>query len=399
MKHFFFAAAVCAAAVMALLPAPASCDPWQEVTSMLGERDAAIVTSPDNEILFACSPEKNLVPASTLKLLTALVSFHHLGPDFRFKTEFYLDSERSLVIKGYGDPMLVSEEVEKIAQTLAEQIDETSGIVLDDSQFSQNNIPGTSAGSLQPYDAPTGALCVNFNTVNVKKTKTGYISAEPQTPLLPSVLKKIRGKNVSGQRILLSSHNNENLIYAGELFAYFLAKNGVQISGKIRAGRADTHNDRLIYTHRSNFSLRETAGLLMEHSNNFIANQILAAAGAEAYGPPATLEKGVRAAVAYAGQKLGISPRVVEGSGISRLNRMSAEMFVPVLDAFKPHYTLLPEDNGIYCKTGTLDGIRNRAGYIKKNGKLYGFAVLINTPGKTAQPVVKKIASVLRKQE
>lgn len=137
----------------------------------------------------------------------------------------------------------------------------------------------------------------------------------------------------------------------------------------------------------------------MEHSNNFIANQILAAAGAEAYGPPATLEKGVRAAVAYAKQNLGISPRLVEGSGISRLNRMSAEMFVPVLDAFKPHYTLLPEDNGIYCKTGTLDGIRNRAGYIEKNGKLYGFAVLINTPGKTAQPVVKKIASVLRQED
>ncbi|MFW6082264.1 MAG: D-alanyl-D-alanine carboxypeptidase/D-alanyl-D-alanine-endopeptidase, partial [Desulfosalsimonas sp.] len=372
---------------------------WLDVSSMLGGSDAAVVTSPEDEIVFALHPEKKLVPASTLKILTALVSFHHLGPEFRFKTEFYLDPDKNLVIKGYGDPLLVSEEVEKIAQNLAGKTDEISGIVVDDSAFAEIDIPGTSAGSHKPYNAPIGALCVNFNTVNLKKTQTGYVSAEPQTPLLPSVLKRIRGRGVSGERILLSSRNSENLVYAGELFAYFLAENGVRISGPVRPGLADTQKDRLIHTHRSGFALTETVALLMEHSNNFIANQLLAAAGAQACGPPATLEKGLLAARSFAREKLGISPQIVEGSGISRQNLMSAEMFVPLLEAFRPYYALLPEENGIYFKTGTLDGIRNRAGYIEVDGKFYGFAVLINTPDKSAEPVVRKIASVLRQAD
>jgi D-alanyl-D-alanine carboxypeptidase/D-alanyl-D-alanine-endopeptidase (penicillin-binding protein 4) len=43
-------------------------------------------------------------------------------------------------------------------------------------------------------------------------------------------------------------------------------------------------------------------------------------------------------------------------------------------------------------KTGTLDGVRSRAGYIE-NGKggNYRFVVMINTPGKTVDPVMEVI--------
>lgn len=396
-KSFFSALAVLsAAAVIFLSPAAAFCGKWDEVSSMLGRRDAAVVLTPEKEILFAKNPDKLLVPASTLKLVTALAAFYYLGDDFRFETEFYIDPDNNLVVKGYGDPLLISEEVEKIADILAGRIKEISGIVLDDSRFAAGiEIPGTRAGSHQPYDAPIGALCVNFNTVNVKKAGNGYISAEPQTPLLPIVLKLLNDRSITEERVLLSSKNRENLIYAGELFAHFLSSQGVRIDGDIRAGRADSEKDRLIYRHRSSFPLTEVVARLMKYSNNFIANQVLVAMGAEVYGPPGTLEKGLRAAESYARQELGISPRIVEGSGVSRQNRMSADMFVPVLDAFAPYFTLLPDDKGIYCKTGTLDGVRTRAGYIEKNGKLFGFAVLINTPARNAESAAEAIASAV----
>ncbi|MFP4452438.1 MAG: D-alanyl-D-alanine carboxypeptidase/D-alanyl-D-alanine-endopeptidase [Desulfobacterales bacterium] len=397
MKSLFFISAAIAAAILLLSPPASYCGTWDDISAMLGSHDAAVVTSPENEVLFAKNSDKLLVPASTLKILTALTAFYHLGVNFRFKTEFYIDTENNLVIKGYGDPLLVSEEVEKIAEILAGKINKISGIVLDDSYFAADiETPGTKAVSHKSYDAPIGALCVNFNTVNIKKAGNGYVSAEPQTPLLPSVLKRLKGKNIADERILLSGKNNENLIYAGELFAYFLRARGVMISGPIRPGPAMAEKSRLIYRHYSCFDLTEVVAQLMEYSNNFVANQLLAATGAKAYGRPATIEKGVQAAADYAKRKLGISPKLAEGSGISRQNKISAQMFIPMLNAFARYYSLMPEEKGIYFKTGTLDGISTRAGYIEKNNDLFRFAVLINTSGKDAAPVAEKIAAAIR---
>ena len=355
------------------------------------------MATPEGKLIYAKNGEKPLIPASTLKLLTADTALAHLGSDFRFATEFYLTAENNLVIKGYGDPLMVSEQVAAIAETLAGRINEIHDIVLDDTYFKTPiEIPGTRAHSTQPYDAPVGALCVNFNTVNFKKVNDAYVSAEPQTPLLPTARRRIRGCGVASGRILLSSRKNENLISAGELFAYFLAEQGLQPKGQIRAGRANPQADRLVYRHRSGFLLTEVIARLMEYSSNFVANQLLVRTGAEIYGPPGTLEKGVRAVNTYARDVLGISPTVVEGSGVSRRNRMTAQMFMPLLADFAPHFSLLSKKNGIFCKTGTLDGIQTRAGYIEKMGKRYPFAVLINTPGKSAEPVVEEIASIIR---
>ncbi|MFW5908809.1 MAG: D-alanyl-D-alanine carboxypeptidase, partial [Desulfosalsimonas sp.] len=157
MKSLFFISAAIAAAILLFFPSASYCGTWDDISAMLGSHDAAVVTSPENEVLFAKNPDKLLVPASTLKILTALTAFYHLGVDFRFKTEFYIDTENNLVIKGYGDPLLVSEEVEKIAEILAGKINKISGIVLDDSYFAADiETPGTKAVSPKSYDAPIG---------------------------------------------------------------------------------------------------------------------------------------------------------------------------------------------------------------------------------------------------
>ena len=186
---------------------------------------------------FSKNADTLLIPASTLKLLTSLAALHYLGEDFRFKTEFYLDPDQNLVIKGYGDPLLISEELKEIAKTLATHISTYKDLVLDTSYFDEPLvIPGVTS-SLQPYDSPNGALCVNFNTVFFKKNTTGkFVSAEPQTPLLPFVLPKIKASRLSQGRILLSSEDDECVQYAGHMFQYFLSENGAAGSGEIRVG-------------------------------------------------------------------------------------------------------------------------------------------------------------------
>ena len=102
-----------------LLCIPAHAVDFQGLSEMAGPRDAVVVSDPKGHIVFSFNAETPLVPASTLKLLTALTAFHYLGPDYRFKTEFYLDSESNLKIRGYGDPLLISEIVDQIAVSLS----------------------------------------------------------------------------------------------------------------------------------------------------------------------------------------------------------------------------------------------------------------------------------------
>lgn len=364
--------------------------------SLTGPEDGIILASPDGEVLYSENAGRMLVPASILKILTALVAFEHLGPDYRFPTDFFIDSDGNLIIKGYGDPFLVSETVAQIAERLSDSIGAVNDLIVDGSFFDDAVIPGTGA-SLRSFDAPVGSLCVNFNTVYFRTENGRPQSAEPQTPLLPMAEARIRKADTSGGRILLSHNAKDAARYAGELFAYFLTENGIRINGEIRIGRGDNAEGlTLIYRHRQEIDVTGMVRQMMKHSNNFIANQLLLAAGAKAYGAPATLDKGVAAARAYA-RNLGIDPDIVEGSGIARANRLSAEMMVPVLKAFTPHHDLLQQRGRVYFKTGTLSGIQTRAGYIRKDGDgedgaLYPFAVLINTWGKPADPVVDLLA-------
>jgi D-alanyl-D-alanine carboxypeptidase/D-alanyl-D-alanine-endopeptidase (penicillin-binding protein 4) len=253
-------------------------------------------------------------------------------------------------------------------------------------------IPGVSS-SAEPYDAPNGALCVNFNTVHFKRINGAYASAEPQTPLLPMALKRVERSNLEEGRIVLSHDKNECTLYAGHLFAYFLRQAGCTVKGDVRMGSVDLKEDRLILRHLSPYPLEAIVSKILEHSNNFTTNQMLIAAGAKHYGSPGTLRKGVRAAQSYAREALNLTQtEITEGSGISRKNRMSADDLSRVLEAFYPYRHLMRHEGRTYYKTGTLAGISTRAGYIENaGGSGFRFAVMLNTRGKSTQRIMRRL--------
>jgi len=370
------------------------------IKSLIGPHDALIVSNSKGRTIISKNKNKKLVPASILKLLTSLVALHYLGPDYRYATEFYLDRHSNLKIKGFGDPLLISEIINDIAARLSELIGGSAVIndlVVDDSYFNQPlTIPGISSSS-QPFDAPNGALCVNFNTVFFKRRQSGYISAEAQTPLLPYAEKKIRARNLKNGRFILSHRENENAIYAGKLFQYFLKQHGVEFSGTVTPERVIETEDKLIYRYSSRFSLTQIISKLLEHSNNFTTNQLFITSGLEALGPPGNLGKGVAAALDYTSNVLDIKNlSIVEGSGISRRNRISAHQMLRVLDEFEPHHRLMRKKGREFYKTGTLYGVNTRAGYIADgNGGLYRYVVMINTPGKSTKPIMHNLVKIL----
>jgi len=372
--------------------------PAEMLRKHITRHDAVLIANPSGKIIFAENADTPLIPASTLKIFTAFLGFNILGDKFRFPTHFYLDDNANLKIKGYGDPLLVSEVVADIARQLSHHLKTYNDLVVDDSYFTRPlTIPGITS-SFEPYDAPNGALCVNFNTVYFIKKKSGkYVSAEPQTPLLPYVINKIRASGLEKGRIIFSQQRNEIVLYAGHLFRYFLESAGVRGGGKIRIGRIDVKRDRLVYRYISRFSLKELVSKLMEHSNNFMANQILIAAGAKVRGAPGSLDKALSVGRSFATEVLNIrNLRIVEGSGISRSNRMSARMMLKVLKAFRPYHYLLRHEDGEFYKTGTLQGISTRAGYVEsEGGGLFPYVIFLNSKGKRAKNLMSWVRQVI----
>ena len=358
-------------------------------------KHGSVLVADDKEVLYRYPPKSNplLVPASVLKLATALAALHYLGPEFRFRTDFYLTENRSLGIKGYGDPFLVSEQWRRIAQNLS-QIPELpkqlNRVFLDTSLFNAKiKIPGIEF-SKNPYDAQNGALVLNFNTVYLKVDKQGFVSsAEKQTPLTP--LARRLGKNLSAGKHRISIPPESGITYAGELVHAFLSQAGFSFdSGKVALSKISSA-DRLIYTHKNSSTLTELIAGMLRYSNNFTANQLLLSIGLKRYGAPATLEKGIRALKEYLGDELGIPEkqfRIAEGSGISRKNRLTPEAIWQMLKAFAEQRNLLHGGNGVLYKTGTLRGVSSMAGYLPGSKARY-FVILLNQPKNRRDEILK----------
>jgi serine-type D-Ala-D-Ala carboxypeptidase/endopeptidase (penicillin-binding protein 4) len=385
---------------LALLPAAAAgTSPLQaKIAPMVGHRDSVLVETAAGRKLVELHADKERIPASILKILTSLAAIETLGADYSFKTEFFIDPENNLKIKGYGDPLLVSERLAVITARLAAQVDTVRNIILDDTYFSQPiRIPGRGS-SLEPYDAPNGALCVNFNTVAFTRRNGRWVSDEPQTPLLPSVIPLIEASGLTSGRITLAAGRDEALDYTGAMFRYFLNRSGTTVQGTTLQGRVLPVQDRKIWQYQSEVDLAQAVSRLLEYSNNFIANQILLIMGAETKGPPASMDKGLAVLRTYSHDTLKLRKvKIVEASGISRQNRISARAMMTVLNRFYPYHALMRKQNRQYYKTGHLKGIRSRAGYIaSKDGSLYRFVVILNTPGKSTRRIMKALEKELQ---
>jgi len=359
--------------------------------------DALIVAHTDGQILFKKNELKKCVPASTLKLLTALAAINHLGTSYRFPTEFYIDTDKNLKIKGFGDPLLVSEAWQEIADALAKKTKSFKNLILDDTYFyPQIVIPGRKH-STNPYDAPVGALCANFNTVFFHRDQQGRIvSSEPQTPLIPFARKKIQTLGLKQGRYTFSHDQKETTLYAGHLLLHLLKERNVNISGKIYLDPIKP-GDRLIYTYRSRFTLEDALRKMMAFSNNFMANQVFIALGAQVFGPPGILAKGVKVVSGYANKALNLQDiKIVEGSGISRKNRLSAMDMLSILKAFRPYRHLLRRAGNVLYKTGTLRGISTRVGYIdRQSGGPYYFVIFLNRSGSHIDTLMRCVIQAL----
>lgn len=363
------------------------------------EQAGFLLLDENNHQLESKNAQQFYVPASTTKLLTALLSLQHWGEDYRFKTEFYLDYSNSqapiIIVKGFGDPFLVSEDLLSIAKNLQVKLQEKgikrlSGIQLDASYYHAGLVmPGTGLSD-NPYDAIPSAIAANFNSIYVQKRGQKFLSAEPQTPMTESgfvVARSIKNykskKTGKFKRVNLGKNSTLNQRYFAELLGEFLKEQGIGVDNTIRfqtvQGSAGK-NVRPLYTHLNSRTLAEVIRPMMKYSTNFIANQLALNLSADLFGAPANQDKLKRAFQKLLTENFGWQKfNIEDGAGLSRHNRLAPSQLVDVLQAFKPWIKLLPEvESRVFAKSGTLIGVSTLAGYIKQDQQVLPFAMMIN---------------------
>lgn len=321
----------------------------------------------DDRRLTGHNLDQPLVPASTAKLITALAALQTLGPDYRFRTEIYLDQADNLYLKGYGDPFLVSEEIAGILTELRQAgVTTIKAIYTDESAFALEEGVDGRDGTLNPYDVGPAALVVNFNTVNLRVVARGQVaSAEPQTPLLPLMVELGRRLPAGEHRINVTANPEHPPLLAGQLFRAFQQQAGISGTGEY-GRRPVPPTARLVLVHHCGRDLRELVRGLLEFSNNFTANQIFLALGGEKFGYPATWAKSRRAINDFLGREplLAQGIHLEEGSGLSRRNRVTVRAMLRVLELFQDYAGLLAEKQQCLLKSGTLSGVYSYAGYL-----------------------------------
>ncbi|MDX2433911.1 MAG: D-alanyl-D-alanine carboxypeptidase [Desulfobacterales bacterium] len=359
----------------------------------------------DGRIIAAHNLHEKFVPASIVKIATSLTALRVLGPRYRFETHFYIDANQNLYIKGFGDPFLISEEISFIVRELKKLgCQRINNIYIDDTAFNIG-ISADGAGlSDNPYDAQNNALAVNFNTVNLTKEKTGKVhSAEVQTPTLPLMAELAEDLEPGLHRINISQDETagHEIIsrYTGELFRAFQHSENIPGEGII-ASRKTPGNLPLFYKHQSSKALEDIIAPLMLYSNNFIANQLYLAVGAKVYGYPATWEKSRGAVADILLNEFGIFAseiRIVEGSGLSRKNLVSPYAMILLLDLFKPYSGFLPQEDGMFLKSGTLKGVYSFGGYFSDNNDLDSFVLMLNQDKNTRRILLHELEQIYKK--
>ncbi len=379
--------------VLAALSARGGPDP-DPLATVLALPQASLLVEERGRPVIARHADAPMVPASTMKLLTALAAIDRWGLEHRFATDFYRAPDGRLWVRGSGDPFIVAEDLDLIAQELRSLgVDRLAGIGTDATRFAPGlEIPGRSASD-NPYDAPPSALAVNFNTIAVVRTRDGVRSAEEQTPLTPMAAELARALPPGKQRVNLRDPSAAAGYFA-EVLAAKLRAAGVRVGEDHRDGVLPQGAQR-VHTHRSARDLATVIASMLEYSNNFVANGLFLSLADRGDGRPLTLTAAQEAMAGWVDRQFGWRGyRVEEGAGLSRGNRLSARQLLDVLRAFEPHRGLLPEqDPRIRAKTGTLRGVSCYAGYVERAGRWEPFALLINQP--VAYDLRRRVADAL----
>jgi D-alanyl-D-alanine carboxypeptidase/D-alanyl-D-alanine-endopeptidase (penicillin-binding protein 4) len=309
-----------------------------------------------------------LAPASSEKLTVAFTALRLLGPSYRFRTQVLGAGELvghvwhgDLYLVGGGDPTLEKSDLAALAHDVR--------------AWGIRRVAGSIVADERDYDARRGAP-------GWKSYFTGIECA----PLSALVVQGVRVRGLDGSAAV-----------AAATFRQVLDLQGVVVTRHSRTGRAprDVLPLALDYSEPLSTIVQE----MNRESDNFVAEMLLKQLGADLGGRGSTAAGAaiVRAELAGAGIPIA-GVRIVDGSGLSHLDRLSARALVALLLAADRDPTIRepflaslsvagisgtlrdrlrkrPARGRVIAKTGTTSQASALAGFVRRR---YVFAILQN---------------------
>lgn len=385
-----------------------------------------IVSLNNGDILFAHKGDTLLNPASCTKVVTTAAALKLLGPDYRFHTKYFTDLRPTggkvgkMWVVGYGDPSIVIERLWRIARDIANTgLKRIEGdIIIDDYYFDGYKYPGYTDQSGRAYNSLAGAVSLNFNTVTIVVSPASRVGVPPHVaPDTAGPYFRVVNTAKTGPRgskktvsVVRTQQNGEDVLvvsgsvpvesppdyiyrnitdptlYFGLALKSLLEQNGVSVGGRIMRGNFPGGAYLLVD------SISKPLALIIrdmnKFSNNFIAEQMVKTMAAEIGSVPGTTAKGIRVIENYLSH-LGIQPgsyTMVNGSGLTRDNKISATTLITVLAHMYADFHIAPEALSSFSIAGVDGTIRDRhkgegiRGLARaKTGSLYGVSTLVGT--------------------
>ena len=267
-------------------------------------RTAAVaVELAEGRTIFARHQTLALVPASNQKLALAYAALATLGPTYQIETVVYGEGDLvggtwkgDLVLKGFGDPTLSRRDLRALASQLraAGVRRVAGGIEADESYFdSKRTGPAWKRHFYLSQSPALSALTVDRGSYG------GWLTSSPA-------------------------------LAAGKKFRLALRSAGIAVSGRAALGVADTSAEQLAST--SSAPLSQIVRFMDRESDNFTAEILLKQLGAidEGAGTSAAGAKVVGRVLAAAAIPL-TGVRIVDGSGLSPRNRLTAAALIGLL--------------------------------------------------------------------
>lgn len=396
MRVFFgtlgaiFALIAGTAATAAAQP-PAQVALQHALTPLMGDigssASAYVVDMNTGQALYSVAPTTGRLPASLEKIYTTSTALLRLGPTATFTTSILGVGSRSpsgvwngtLYLRGGGDPTFGAVGFDHVWYGTGSTMRSLIGTLLKSTGITA--VQGAIVGDQTYFDGLRGTPATGYAPNLEVEGELGGLTYD--------------GGFTSIHGTALQTHP---ALYAAQQLAGGLRAFGVKLLGphfSISAG--PTPANATLLASESSPPLSTLVALTNTPSNNYFAETLLKDIGAR-LGGAGTTAAGAAVVRSELQSKFGFTPRLDDGSGLSRYDSTSPTQMVTVLEAMATNRafvnslavmgetgTLQDLGNGTVgqgnCigKTGTLHDVANQAGYCKaRNGDTLVYAFMAN---------------------
>ena len=369
-------------------------------------------------------------PASTLKLVTALAAKLELGDNFHYTTSIVRSGNDS-IISFSGDPTLQREHLKSLlAQYVKYQsrtikgnlyLDNTaytgyqravgwpwdilgvcysapSSAMTLDSNCAQASIYTKDNGNTRVYIPAHYPIDVTTNAATVTRSGQKATQCDLELTTTPDNSYTLSGCLVERKKPLpLKFAIQSPELYTSQVENSLLKELKIQVKGDVIIGAKEGTNKKTLVASHHSAKLPELLDTMLKKSDNLIADNLTKTLGAKFYVQPGSFNNGTEAVKQILLNKANIDlskAQLVDGSGLSRNNRMRSQTMAKVLRyiwendsqlnlinamptsgingtlKYRQSMRKAPIQGNITAKSGSLYGTYNMAGYgLDESGK------------------------------